>query len=494
MKFKITKTVIAGIVAFWSIACTAQVTFVIENLPANTPLQDTIFIAGSFNDWRFEDPAYMLSRRLDGKFAITIPAGEGTFEYKFNRGGWSKWETDINNNHKPNRKFTFGNGETVSITVENWQDVGGAKSVDLMVFYFFGVGVLSVFTVLLIFRIKTPKKKDTRLLVLFLGFVGLAVFGRVLYEISSMEWGRVIELGGDILLFLSGPFWYFALLPGTFNNRSWYKHTLPAFMASVLVALKLLNVPALGFLTLPAVNNVFNWDSILFFGLGSASNVIYFIYGKRRAKAIAEKLMPLEVKFLKHMILCAEVFLSVLMLKVFILVGGNENLLSWYSRDFQFLGISLFVGMIFYYVIKHEDVFRFIQISLKAEEAESLKNLLHDTMKEKKSFKDPHLTLNQLSEIMNLKPHLLSKIINECYQQNFRDFVNRYRVEEFIELARQDGNKKYTFLALANEVGFNSKSTFNVAFKKVFQQSPREFFKANKMLEHFKKDQESLVL
>jgi AraC-like DNA-binding protein len=88
----------------------------------------------------------------------------------------------------------------------------------------------------------------------------------------------------------------------------------------------------------------------------------------------------------------------------------------------------------------------------------------------------------------------MSKIINECYQQNFRDFVNRYRVEEFIELARQDTNKKYTFLALANEVGFNSKSTFNVAFKKVFQQSPRDFFKANKMLEHFKKDQESLVL
>jgi hypothetical protein len=122
----------------------AQVTFVIDRLPHNTPLQDTIYITGSFNGWKLEDSAYVLSRRLDGKYAITLPKAEGTIEYKFNRGGWSKWETDAFNNHKPNRKFTFGNGETVYVTIENWQDVGGARPVDLFVFYFFGVGILSL--------------------------------------------------------------------------------------------------------------------------------------------------------------------------------------------------------------------------------------------------------------------------------------------------------------------------------------------------------------
>jgi AraC-like DNA-binding protein len=495
MILRISKSIVACVtVILLSINGSAQVTFVIDKLPLNTPLQDTIFIAGSFNDWRFEDPAYMLTRRLDGKYAITLPPGEGTIEYKFNRGGWSKWETDVNNNQTPNRKFSYGNGQTVFVAIDNWQDVGGAKSVDLMVFYFFGVGVLSILSTLLILRIKNPKRRDTRLIVLFLGFVGLSIFGRVLYEVSSIERGMFIELLGDVFLFLSGPLWYFAIAPSYFKPASFYKHLLPASIAFVFVLLKLLNLPALGFLALPAFNNLFNWDTVLFFGLALISNVLYFVRGRRKAKIAAERLMPQEIRFLKHMVLCGEVFGSVLMLKVFLLLGGNENLLSWYNRDFQFLAVSFFPGVICYYAIRHEDVFRSVQITLKAEEAESLKKLIHETMKEKRSFKDPHLTLNQLSEILNIKPHLLSKILNECYQQNFRDFVNRYRVEEFIELAKQDTNKKYTFLALANEVGFNSKSTFNVAFKKVFQQSPRDFFKANKMLEHFKKDQESLVL
>jgi AraC-like DNA-binding protein len=102
-------------------------------------------------------------------------------------------------------------------------------------------------------------------------------------------------------------------------------------------------------------------------------------------------------------------------------------------------------------------------------------------METKKPFKECDLNVAELAEILNTKPYILSKIINEHYKKNFRDFINDFRVQEFIKLAQSESYKNYTFLALAHEVGFNSKSTFNLAFKKTTQKSPREFLKDKKL-------------
>jgi AraC-like DNA-binding protein len=52
-------------------------------------------------------------------------------------------------------------------------------------------------------------------------------------------------------------------------------------------------------------------------------------------------------------------------------------------------------------------------------------------------------------------------------------------MEEFIRLAQLPKYKNYTFLAIAHEVGFNSKSTFNLAFKKATEQSPSAYLKSH---------------
>jgi AraC-like DNA-binding protein len=178
----------------------------------------------------------------------------------------------------------------------------------------------------------------------------------------------------------------------------------------------------------------------------------------------------------------AAVFLLAMITKAILLFFQTERLLFFFDRDMIFIYATFFVWLVAYHVLRNEDAFRTTSFSVKSEDLEALKNAVHRVMKEKKAFKNPHLTLTEFADVVNIKPHLLSKVINECYRQNFRDFVNKYRVEEFIELARQDSNRRYTFLALANEVGFNSKSTFNAAFKKVTHRSPREFFKSHKML------------
>ena len=119
---------------------TAQVTNVLDRIPATTPPDDTIFIAGSFKDWDTRNPDYMLHRQLDGRYAITLPLAAGHVEYKFTRGEWLRVESDAQNSPRPNRYFEFtGGAETIYVEFENWQDLGGARPVSLFSFFIFVV-------------------------------------------------------------------------------------------------------------------------------------------------------------------------------------------------------------------------------------------------------------------------------------------------------------------------------------------------------------------
>jgi AraC-like DNA-binding protein len=65
-------------------------------------------------------------------------------------------------------------------------------------------------------------------------------------------------------------------------------------------------------------------------------------------------------------------------------------------------------------------------------------------------------------------------LINEEFLVNFYDFVNKYRVEEAKRLLL-DNNRNYKIIAIAYEVGFNSKATFNRVFKKFTGLTPSDF-------------------
>jgi hypothetical protein len=72
----------------------AQVLFIVDSLPAYTPPEDTLFIAGDFQGWNPGDPEFALEKNDDGKWFISgesIPLGT-TIQFKFTRGDWSKVE------------------------------------------------------------------------------------------------------------------------------------------------------------------------------------------------------------------------------------------------------------------------------------------------------------------------------------------------------------------------------------------------------------------
>jgi AraC-like DNA-binding protein len=60
---------------------------------------------------------------------------------------------------------------------------------------------------------------------------------------------------------------------------------------------------------------------------------------------------------------------------------------------------------------------------------------------------------------------------------NFYDYINTLRIEEFKRLISIPDNQKFTFMALAYDCGFNSKSAFNRFFKKSTGLSPSAYIR-----------------
>jgi hypothetical protein len=106
---------------------TAQVTLRITAIPSNTPINATIYIAGSLNTWNPSNTEYTMQPDGFGAWQIVIPEGTGVVEYKFTRGSWASVEGNASGSYLPNRSFAFtGNPQTINLTIQSWEDIAGS--------------------------------------------------------------------------------------------------------------------------------------------------------------------------------------------------------------------------------------------------------------------------------------------------------------------------------------------------------------------------------
>lgn len=112
----------------------------------------------------------------------------------------------------------------------------------------------------------------------------------------------------------------------------------------------------------------------------------------------------------------------------------------------------------------------------EGEKVKMIKKLLL-YMETEEPFKEAELTLSQLADKVKIPINYLSQIINEKMECNFLDFINRYGVEQAKKMLHDNKYEHYTIIAIAYEAGFNSKSAFYTAFKKITNMNPSNFQK-----------------
>ncbi|KIQ22748.1 DNA-binding protein [Flavobacterium sp. MEB061] len=179
-------------------------------------------------------------------------------------------------------------------------------------------------------------------------------------------------------------------------------------------------------------------------------------------------------------------------LSVFFAIALLKNIFKFteYPNISQGLKIGLLLFeliIIFWYLFKalnNPELFRTIDSKLKLvqhiiSEGENSEQLtinekknneellkLQQYMVEEKPFLNPSLTIQDVSAAIEIPVRDLSLLINHTLKQHFYDFVNSYRIENAMEILKDDTKSKVTILEILYDVGFNSKSSFNTAFKK----------------------------
>lgn len=173
--------------------------------------------------------------------------------------------------------------------------------------------------------------------------------------------------------------------------------------------------------------------------------------------------------------------ISVIVLRWIVLFTGNIFEMPWYDYRIEqifFVLESLFLLFVGYKVltvprmlhlgvVPETDADRFIN----SENAEEMRKLI----KEKKLYLKPDLSRRDLAGEMNLSEVQISQLLNEGLGSGFYELINSYRISEAEERIQSGRLNEITIKALAHEVGFKSKSTFNKTFKEQTGLTPSKY-------------------
>ena len=125
--------------------------------------------------------------------------------------------------------------------------------------------------------------------------------------------------------------------------------------------------------------------------------------------------------------------------------------------------------------LKHSMQPKYQKSGLGVEQVEVIYRQLLTYMEEQKPWLDGDLSIQAMAMTLGFSTNYLSQVINEREHCSFRDFINARRVTEACR--RLDENSHDKLLGLAMDCGFNSKSSFNRAFRKFTGKSPSEYTK-----------------
>jgi AraC-like DNA-binding protein len=358
---------------------------------------------------------------------------------------------------------------------------------------------ISLFLSLFLVTVKTEHKLSNRLFAFFLILTAIDISGNI-GDLLGIPLN--IRIFTSLIFFLQLPTFYLYVLSVCYSDfklkPKHLLHAIPFFIANLIF------VPRFYIASLDAkiiflaksstrleiqLNHIFIHIQIVLY------IIAVFMILRKAKKIYLENYAGASIESLNWL------FQFAFALSAFFVIALLKNIFKFtqypYISEGLKIGLLLFeLVVLFWYLYKalnHPSLFRNIDSKLKLvqdiiseeknsdqlnvnekeynEELLKLKNY----MVEEKPFLNPSLTIQDVSVAIKIPVRDLSLLINHKLEQHFYDFVNTYRIESAMNILKDETKSKLTILEILYEVGFNSKSSFNTAFKKHTGSTPTSY-------------------
>ncbi|KZS42590.1 hypothetical protein AWE51_03860 [Aquimarina aggregata] len=200
-----------------------------------------------------------------------------------------------------------------------------------------------------------------------------------------------------------------------------------------------------------------------------------------KIKTLKNNLSDTTINYLRRFKLITYIFgLCIITHMSLFIIDYNYHIKIYKLEIYIHILNSLFLIVIAIITIQQPERLLFVLQKNKVTKLKFSKKQVHldellDLMLNQKPYLNPELKLHDLASLMNAPSHTLSDQINKELGLNFYDFINQYRVNEFKKRVVLPEYKNLTLIAIAHDVGFNSKTSFNRIFKKHTSITPSEF-------------------
>lgn len=363
----------------------------------------------------------------------------------------------------------------------------------LSLLYLFS-GFLGLFLCIMLNLKKGIKRSSTMLMSLFMVFHSLFIIHLSIYLINCQYFFPNTLLASTTFTLLYGPliFLYFKTIISDYKLQ-WKDilHLIPT------IGLLIYILPFYVLSSDEKFNIMFNQEDILVFEakfIIVAKVISLCIYGFLTYKLYKENVKQEEEKTNKLLWQRNIIGMYVLYTIIFILYSTTTSGYFDFPLFFH-LQIVVMVALVFYVsyisyvqpeifkgevklVVDPGNIFKYKTSSLTPSYSNELKDELYKILEKEKIYKEDGVNLNMLSERLGTSRHNTSQIINEHFDMNFFELMNKFRIDEAVEMIKNKGDEKLTIIDIAYKVGFNNKVTFNKAFKKRFDVTPTQYIKS----------------
>lgn len=382
-------------------------------------------------------------------------------------------------------------------TIENSTEYKALKEkysprIGVLGIFYFGAGLFGVFIFVFLNLKKSTDKISNLLISLFVLFHSVFMLHLVLYVFNIQYYLPHSLLVSTTFSFLYGPLLFFYCKRIIYNYK--FKlidaiHFLPSIILMIYI------FPFYLMSRLEKFNEIFDQVNTLLPGsytiivvkilsLTLYSFLLLRIYNKNRSKLIIN-INKNKYLWQRNIITLHAIYTLSYIIYAAVLVKIIDFTLLFHLQTMVMVGVVLYVAYISYIrpeifmgkikLIDPANLFKYKKSGMTPSYSIELTDNLLKLLDEDKIYKENNLSLEVLSEKLETTRHNASQVINEHFNMNFSELMNKYRILEAVEILKDDEFNNLKIIQVAYEVGFNNKVSFNKSFKKYLSQTPTQY-------------------